>query len=126
MNDLFNEHWAAANAAPPALRPALDVIEAEDALTVRVNLPGLSPEDVTIEIDGNLLTISGEFQSEIDEETERYHHRERRDGAFKRSLRLDDTLDQDNATATFDNGVLTLALPKLPEAQPKRITVQTA
>ncbi|MBN2305530.1 MAG: Hsp20/alpha crystallin family protein [Anaerolineae bacterium] len=125
LDQLFNERWTAGN-APSALRPALDVIESEDTITVRVDLPGLSPDDVTIEIDGDLLTISGAFQSEIDEENERYHHRERRYGVFKRTLRLDDTLDQDNTTATFDNGVLTLALPKLPEAQPRRIAVQTA
>ena len=138
FDELWNSMWAANNAnnaqyntetARPVLRPAMDVIEEEDAVIVRVDLPGIAPEDVNIEVDGDLLTISGEVQAEEisgDEDAKRYTYRERRSGAFKRSLRIADTLSTENAEATFENGVLTLSLPKQPEAQPKRITVQTA
>lgn len=144
FDQMWNSMWDGANArynsetARPVLRPAMDVIEEEDAVVVRVDLPGLTPEDVAIEVDGDLLTISGNVEDIRDEAPEaddadtedatdapRYAYRERRYGAFKRSLRLADTLDTANAAATFDNGVLTLMLPKREEAGPKRIAVQT-
>lgn len=135
FDELWNSMWSNAPArynsetARPVLRPALDVVEEDDAVIVRVDLPGIAPEDVDIEVDGDLLTISGEIKDERDDEREdegqRYSYRERRYGAFKRSLRLAETLDTANAEATFENGVLTLALPKMPEATPKRIAVQT-
>lgn len=133
FDEMWNTMYGANNAryntetARPVLRPAMDVVENEHAVIVRIDLPGIAPEDVNIEIDGDLLTINGELQSveTDDEKAERYTYRERRFGAFKRSLRLADTLDTENAEATFENGVLALTLPKLPEAQPKRITVQT-
>lgn len=124
LDEMVNELWRQGryNDAPAALRPALDVIEAEDAIHLRMDLPGLTPDEVTIEIERDLLTISGEFKS--DDETGRYHARERRTGAFKRALRLADTLDASQAAATFENGVLALTLPRLPEAQPRRIEVK--
>lgn len=137
FDDLWNGMWAAntttnarynTETARPVLRPAMDVIEEENSVIVRLDLPGIAPEDVNIEVDGDLLTISGEVQAPeaADENAERYTYRERRTGAFKRTLRLADTLNTEHAEATFENGVLTLELPKQPEAQPKRITVQAA
>lgn len=116
----------ASDTARPVLRPAMDVIEHEDGLEIRLNLPGIAAEDVTVEVEDYVLTISGEISNEIDEENERYTYRERGYGAFKRSLRLADTVDVESIDATFDNGVLSLTLPKLPEAQPKQITVKKA
>ncbi len=130
FGEIFEELWR--NSQPPmvantaALRPAMDVIENENEVVIRVDLPGLSPDDLSIQVDGNLLTISGEFASADEQEGERYHHRERRAGEFKRSLRLSELIDTEHVAATFENGVLNLALPKLPEAQPKQIKVQTA
>ncbi len=112
--------------ARPVLRPAMDVIEREDGIVIRMNLPGLSPDNVTVEVEGDLLTISGELGESAETEGERYHFRERYTGAFKRTLRLADTLDTGSITATFENGVLSLSLPKRPETQPKRIPVQMA
>jgi HSP20 family protein len=127
FGQIFEELWRntqpamVANAA--ALRPAMDVIENEKEVVIRVDLPGLSSDDLNIQVDGDLLTISGEFASADEQEGERYHTRERRAGEFKRSLRLSES---ENVAATFENGVLNLTLPKLPEAQPKQIKVQTA
>lgn len=106
------------------LRPAMDVIEAEDKVTVRVDLPGLSVDDVHVEVRDNTLTISGEIGDTVEREGERYHFRERSYGAFQRSLRLPSTLDADKVEASFENGVLSVVLPKLPEAQPKQIKVK--
>ena len=132
VDDLWRSAWSNTPAcydtdtARPVLRPAMDVTQDETGVTVRVDLPGLTAEDVTVEVHGDLLTISGEIKAAEEREGERYHVRERYAGAFKRSLRLGDTLDMENIAATFENGVLTLALPTRPEAQPKRIDVRTA
>jgi HSP20 family protein len=130
FGEIFEELWRnsqptmVANTA--ALRPAMDVIENEHEVVIRVDLPGLTSDDLDIQIDGDLLTISGQFSSADEQEGERYHYRERRAGEFKRSLRLSDLIDTEHVSATFENGVLNLTLPKLPEAQPKQIKVQTA
>lgn len=131
LDDLWRSSWqqpehVATDTARPLLRPAMDVAENEDQITVQVDLPGLRADDVTVEVEGDLLTISGERGEQRAGEQEQITHRERRYGAFKRSLRLGDQIDAENVAATFENGVLTLVLPKKPEAQPKRITVQRA
>jgi HSP20 family protein len=129
-DDLWRTAWARPGqswneAATPAFRPAMDVIEHEDGVSIRLDLPGMTPDDVNVEVEGDLLTISGEMGHTAEQEGERYHRRERYSGGFKRSLRLADTLDAANINATFTNGVLTLELPKRPESQPKRIKVET-
>jgi HSP20 family protein len=125
MDDLWNGQRFSNDTVRPELRPAMDVVENENGVSIRVDLPGIAPEDVNIEVEGNLLTISGSVESAVENEGERYHYQERRSGSFKRSLRLAETLDTENAEATFENGVLNLTLPKRPEAQPKRIKVET-
>jgi HSP20 family protein len=112
--------------ARPVLRPAMDVIEREDALEIRLNLPGIKADEVNVEVEDYVLTISGEINNAIDEENERYTYRERSYGAFQRSVRLADTVDVENIDATYHDGVLSLTLPKLPEAQPKQIAVKMA
>jgi len=79
---------------------------------------------VRVEVENDTLTISGEMGDTIEKEGERYHYRERRYGAFQRSVRLPNTLDTDKIEANFENGVLTVVIPKQPQAQPKQITVK--
>lgn len=127
-DDLWRTAWARPGqtwSEAPAFRPAMDVIEHENGVTLRLDLPGMAPDEVNVEVEGDRLTISGEMGNTAAQEGERYHRRERCGGAFKRSLRLADTLDAANINATFENGVLTLELPKRPESQPKRIKVET-
>lgn len=128
LDDLWRGHAARydSDTARPILRPAMDVVENEDGVTIYMDLPGLAAENVNVEIDGDLLTISGALGESSENDSERYHTRERCTGAFKRTLRLADTLDTDHVDALFENGVLRLSLPKRPELQPKRITVQVA
>jgi HSP20 family protein len=130
FGQMFEELWRNTEptmvASAAALRPAMDVVENENEVVIRVDLPGLSSDDLSIQIDGDLLTISGEFAAADEQEGERYHYRERHAGEFKRSLRLSELIDTEHVSATFENGVLHLTLPKLPEAQPKQIKVQTA
>jgi HSP20 family protein len=133
FDKLFDELWNSMYEARiardeaenlPMQRPPLDVIEQDDAIVIRVNLPGIRPEDVDIQVDHELLTITGKVEDAQDGEDEKFTYRERRYGGFTRSLRVGDTLDTENAEATFEHGVLTLVLPKRPEAQPRRIAVQ--
>ena len=106
------------------LRPAMDVVENDKDLTLRVDLPGLKPDDVKVEVEDNTLTISGEVGDTVEKEGDRYHYRERSYGSFQRSVRLPSTVDTDKVEATFENGVLNIVLPKLPQAQPKQIAVK--
>ncbi|HEX2907244.1 MAG TPA: Hsp20/alpha crystallin family protein [Phototrophicaceae bacterium] len=108
--------------ATPDARPAMDVLESEHGFTVRVEVPGIAPEKLDVQVDGDLLTIRGEMDQPAD--GERYHYRERRAGSFKRTLRLADTLDTQAIQATYQNGLLTLDLPKTPKIEPKRIEVK--
>lgn len=132
FDDLWQSFWTAqpapyaSDTTRPVMRPPMDVIEREDSVIVRMDLPGLTPDNVQVEVEGGVLTVSGEMGDTVESEGERYHYRERCRGAFKRSLRLAETIDVEHIEATFENGVLNLSLPKLAAAQPRRIRVETA
>lgn len=108
----------------PTSAPALDVVDHEDRFEVHVDLPGFAPEDVNIEFQNGVLVISAETNHESTEK--KYTRRERYHGAYRRVLQLADVVDTENAQANFENGVLTLSLPKKPEAQPRRIPINTS
>ena len=104
---------------------ALDMYETDDDLVVEASLPNIGPDDVDISIVGNSLTIKGEMEREEEkEEKGKDYFRERRYGAFQRTVSLPVEVNADEAEATFENGVLKLSLPKVEEAKPKRITVK--
>lgn len=102
----------------------VDVYETDKELVVKASVPGLDPKDIEITITDDVLTIKGEVKEEKKVERENYHLRERRYGTFQRSIRLPVGVNADKAEATFENGVLTLTLPKVEEAQAKRIKVK--
>lgn len=107
--------------------PAIDVLDRDNAVEIHVNLPGINPDDVNIEFDKGILTIETRIENATEEDAQpRFTRRERFHGAYKRSLRVPNSIDADNAEATFSNGVLTLTLPKKPEAQPRRIPVSVS
>ncbi len=105
---------------------AVDMFETDDHLVVKASVPGVKPENLDITVQGESLTIKGEMKEEQEEKQQgRYHVRERRQGAFSRVLTLPFPIQGDKVTATFDNGVLTLTLPKAEELKPRTIKVQT-
>jgi len=108
------------------LRPAMDVVENDHDVIIRMDLPGVKPGDVNVEINDNILTITGELGDTVDKEGNRYHYRERSYGHFQRSIRLPNTLDTDKVGADFSDGVLTVTLPKQPQAQPRKIDVKSS
>lgn len=131
FDEMFNDLWQnwpgqfLSDTVRPMLRPAMDVVENDKEFSIRVDLPGLKAEDLKVEVEDGLLTVGGEVGDTIEKEGDHYHYRERSYGKFQRSVRLPNTVDANKVEANFENGVLNVILPKLPQAQPKQITVKT-
>jgi HSP20 family protein len=102
----------------------LDVYETEESVVVKAPLPGVRPEDVDISITEGILTIKGESKSEEEIKREDYHRRELRYGSFCRSVPLPAQVEHDKAEASFEQGILTVTLPKSEEVKPKTIKVK--
>jgi HSP20 family protein len=103
--------------------PNVDVIENAENVVVKAEMPGMKPEDVDIRVEGNLLSLHGEYKDESEKQEGQYHVRERRQGSFSRTIPLPSEVDTEKANAEFENGVLTLTLPKNEAAKPKRINI---
>jgi HSP20 family protein len=125
MNRLFDRFFEgrAPNSGSRRWIPAMDLVEIEDALVLRGDLPGMTEEDVDIEIKDNVLTVSGERKSENEEKGEGFHRVERAFGRFSRSLNLPQGIDPEKVEAKFDNGVLEVRIPKPAEAKPTRVQI---
>lgn len=106
--------------------PAMDVLEREDEVVLRAELPGLGEEDVEITIENNTLSLRGEKRFEEADDKGAYRRVERRYGSFYRSFSLPSTVDQDAVDANFRNGVLEIRLPKVEQAKPRKITVKAS
>ena len=103
--------------------PAMDLTEAEDHFVLKADLPGLAEDDVSIEVQDNTLTISGERQAEHVQREKGWHRIERSFGRFSRALTLPDGVNPDGVSAEFDRGVLSVRIPKPEERQPRRIAI---
>lgn len=108
--------------------PAIDVEEAADELLLTAELPGMREEDINVDIERNILTIRGEKREEREEADEgrRYHVRERGHGSFRRAFTLPWSVEADAIRADFEAGVLTVRLPKAPEAKSHSIEITPA
>ena len=102
----------------------LDVVADGDDFVVRASLPGVSPDNMQVAIEDNVLTIRGETASHFENTEGNYLMRERRSGSFHRSLRLPDTVDQNNAEPRYEHGVLTITLPKAEAKKAKQFEVK--
>jgi HSP20 family protein len=109
-----------------ASAPALDVHQTADEIVVTAALPGLKAEDVDITITGQTLLIRGEFKEDSKVERDQYLYRERRFGTFQRQVQLPVRVQGDAATATFEDGVLRLSIPKSEEVKPRQIQVKAS
>lgn len=103
--------------------PAMDLVETEDHLVLRADLPGLSEDDVAIEVKDNVLTVSGERRAEHEEKSEGFYRVERAFGGFSRSLTLPRGIDAAAIKASFDRGVLEVKVPKPAERKPTRVQI---
>ena len=102
----------------------VNVSETPTALVIKAALPGVKPEDVDIAIDGDILTITGEFKAEEEQQDTEYHRRELYVGTFERALRLPPRFEVEKTTSVFKDGMLTLTIPKVAQALVKHVKVQ--
>ncbi len=104
--------------------PAVDVEQTDDSIVLRMDLPGMRREDVSIEVKNQTLIVSGERQQEREEKHEGYYNRERVFGRFTRTFMLPEGVTPDDIEATFRDGVLTVRLPRPREEQPRSIEIK--
>jgi HSP20 family protein len=103
--------------------PAVDIVETEDGLNLKADLPDVKIEDIDIRVENNTLSIRGHRKFEKDEKVKGYHRIERSYGEFVRSFALPSTVDTEKVTADYKNGVLTVSLPKKETAKPRQVKV---
>jgi HSP20 family protein len=103
---------------------AVDVVENKDDFIVKASIPGINPDDLDVSYVDDTLTIKGEIKSDNEIKEDQYHLRERRYGTFARSVTLPVKIKGDAIEASYQNGVLTLRLPKAEEVKPKRIAIK--
>jgi HSP20 family protein len=133
MNRLFNTFFESpsgaqgpGNGTGGALRrwiPAMDLVETEDDFVLRADLPGVAESDVNIELEDNVLTISGERKAEHEERKEGYYRVERSSGLFSRSLTLPEGVNPEAVKASFDKGVLEVRIPKPEARKPRKVAI---
>lgn len=126
MDDMFVT-WPQAGGEGDSLvgtwLPPVDVVEDKDTVRISAELPGIRPEDVKINLENNVLTIRGEKQQQNREEGQRVQRFERLYGSFERSFTVPNSVDADRIEASYEHGVLTVALPKVEKAKPRSISV---
>ena len=127
MQNLIERFWGseAGQMATMNFVPSIDLVENENEFTVKVDLPGLKPEEVTVEFKQGSLWISGERKEEVEQKEESYHRIERSYGEFRRVLPLPSAVKEDEINARFTDGVLVISVPKVEEAKAKHIEVKS-
>jgi HSP20 family protein len=124
INSLFDSATAPGSGATTRRwLPATDLIESETHYVLRADLPGVSEDDISIELDHDVLTISGERKAETREDKGGYVRVERVSGSFRRSVRLPEGVDAEAITAGFDNGVLEVSVPKPEQPKPRKVQI---
>ena len=104
--------------------PAVDMYQTDDDVVVRVAIPGFKADEVQINVTGDVLTLRGEMKREEEKKDKAWHIREHRSGSFERSIPLPTNVTADQADADFENGILTITLPKVEEVKPKTINIK--
>jgi HSP20 family protein len=129
MNRLFNTFFdqpnrtGRGNGTTRRWLPPMDLVETADHYVLRADLPGLSDGEVNVQLEDNVLTISGERKAEHEDQQEGYYRLERAFGAFSRSLTVPDGFDPDGVEAHFDRGVLEIRIPKPEQEKPKTVQI---
>jgi HSP20 family protein len=126
IEDLADRFWGEEGwlARRPSFYPTVDLVETENQFEVMVDLPGLKPEEVDVELKNGNLWISGKREERKEEKGSTYHRVERRHGEFRRMLPLPTTISEEKIEAKFENGVLRVVVPKTEEAKAKHIEVK--
>jgi HSP20 family protein len=124
MDQLFDEAFTRPFGMMEMSLPAIDLYQTNEDVVVKAALPGMAAEEVEISVTGDALTIKGEIRQKEEREDASYLIREQRYGRFERSLMLPTEVQSDKAKAEFENGILTITLPKAEQVRPKTITVK--
>ncbi len=128
MNELFDSlvtrYGGLAHGLIPRAFPPVNILENQEALLIECELPGVEPGSLDLSITGDVLTLKGERLKPVNPAGTTEHIQERTYGAFNRAITLPVGVDNDHAEAKFANGVLSLRLPKLPEARPRQVAVK--
>lgn len=119
----FSDDWSSGWLAQ-GFEASLDLSENNDAIEVRMDVPGIKPEEIEVEVTGNLLRITGERKEEEEEKSKTYHRIERHSGSFCRAVTLPCEVEEDQVEANCENGVLTITLPKSESVKPHKIPVK--
>ena len=106
--------------------PAVDIVEEKDKFVLRADVPGVDPAEIEVSMDAGVLTVSGERRSETSDESDGLKRVERISGRFYRRFSLPESADADGIAAKSNNGILEVTIPKQPEVQARRITVEAA
>jgi HSP20 family protein len=121
FNRLVDQMWGGRQ---ESWLPAVDVFDNKDSVVVKAELAGMDPDDIQIEVEDNVLTVKGERKFEEKVDDERYYRVERRYGSFQRSLALPQGVKPDDISASYEDGILIVTVPKVEEEKPKRIEVK--
>lgn len=128
LNRLFGRTFSGAEPLRPSAAgswmPSMDVYETEDQIVAKIELPGIDPEAVDVSVEDSTLTVSGSRELSNEVKEEHCHRLERRYGSFTRAITLPQTVDTEKVQARFDKGVLTVEVPKVERAKPKKIQVK--
>jgi HSP20 family protein len=128
MEDLMDRFWGGERGwltEKPGFVPTVDLVESENEFAVTVDLPGLKPEEVNVELKNGNLWITGKREEEKEEKGKTYHRVERRHGEFRRILPFTTPIEEEKIEAKFENGVLKITVPKGEEAKTKHIEVKS-
>ena len=124
LGDAYNTPLSGEELSTRRWSPPVDIRETDDALVLTAELPGLTKEDVQITLENRVLTLAGERKFEKEAKGENYHRIERSYGAFTRSFTLPPNVKTEKVDASFENGVLSVTLPKMEESKPRRISIR--
>jgi HSP20 family protein len=126
MEELFSDYLTdGGEGYLDRMAPSLDLSETPQAVEVRMDLPGVKPEDIEVQVSGNMLTISGQRKEEREEKSRTYHCVERMCGSFARTVTLPCAVKEDKVNAQYHDGVLTVSMPKTEESKARKIKIAT-
>ena len=118
FDELVHQPWGGQESMMSSTwQPSCDMVETDDAIIVEIELPGMQIQDARVEVDGNRLRITGERRHTTERQGRNFHYLERHYGKFERQLHLPSTVDRSAIRAEFNNGVLTVTLPKLTQQE---------
>ncbi|WP_263789866.1 Hsp20/alpha crystallin family protein [Salinibacter sp.] len=128
VDDLFDQFFGRTDGGDQSISavwsPSTDLVETDDAFRLHLDVPGMSADDITINLQNRTLTVNGERSSERTDEREDFVRVERAFGTFHRTFTLPDAVDADHIEATYDDGVLTIRVPKTEESTRRQIEIQ--